>query len=145
MKRLLGAALAVVTWLVACGAGPALADEGARYIPASRSSRSAVLTRAEVVDIATETMGAARAGYVARIAWCESSFNTRADSNWPYVGLLQVDHRLHAWRVARVLGWAVSPAESVDYLKNPYVNLLVAVDILRDQGWSAWPYCSRYA
>lgn len=118
--------------------------EPERYVPASRSTRTAVLTRAQVLEAATETSGATRAASWVRVAFCESSWNMRATANRPYVGLLQVDPVLHRAKVARVLGFAVTPAESVDYLKNPYVNLLVADLILAEQGWGAWPYCGRF-
>lgn len=122
------------------------ADEVERFIPASRSSRAAVLTRAEVTEIATETVGAERAGYWTRIAWCESTWNMRATSNWPYIGLAQIDHRLHRDKVAVVVGRSLTVAESADYLGNGYVNLLVGALVLSEQGWlRGWPWCSRHA
>lgn len=140
MKRL--ALLAAATWLVTCGAGPALADEGTRYQPASRGPR-AVLARSEVVELASEVFGPGVRFYVARIIQCESSNRPGADENWPYVGLMQVDPYLHSWRVGEVVGYRVGVAEARALLRDPRVNLWTALHILRAQGWGAWPVCSR--
>src|SRR5262245_46762406 len=98
-------------------------------------------------DLITEMAGATFppevSAWVARIAWCESRWQPGVDTNWPYVGLMQVDYRLHAWRLPALMGRPVTVAESHDLLQDPWINLWVANQIRLDQGWSAWPVCSR--
>lgn len=101
-----------------------------RARPASRSGREAV------VDLAERHFPAGTAEYATRIAWCESSFNPNADTNPPYIGLWQIDPALHGWRTVAIYGRWRS-------LYEPEVNAAVAAHILADQGWGAWPVCSR--
>jgi hypothetical protein len=115
-----------------------------RAEPASRGNRPAVLERDEVVGLAAEVFGPDLAGYVARIVHCESTNRPGADTNWPYVGLMQVDPYIHAGRVGEVVGYRVTPAQAAELLRDPRVNLLTAALVRRDQGWGAWPVC-RYA
>lgn len=76
------------------------------------------------------------------VAYCESTFVPEADTNYPYVGLMQVDSWLHADRVRYVTGLELETHnEIVEALKSPYINMFVAADILEEQGWYAWPYC----
>lgn len=126
--------LPVVALLLALVAGFLLAGvvraEDERFTPVSRSGREAVL------ELAERHFPAGTAEYATRIAGCESSFNPKADTNPPYIGLWQIDPQLHGWRTVAIYGRWRS-------LYEPEVNAAVAADILADQGWGAWPVCSR--
>lgn len=102
------------------GVGPAHAD---------------TLDRAAVVSLAAETFGPEVAEYVANIARCESSYRTAVDTNWPYVGLLQIDATLWTGTSLRLFG-------SGDFT-DPRVNMKMAAWIANTYGFSAWPVCSR--
>lgn len=95
--------------------------------------------------------------YVTRIARCESNWKPYARKsgfdpnfiNWrtgrwgtPYdfVGLMQVDWYSHRERVINLIG-----VDDPQVLHQPWVNMLVAHSILKDQGWGAWPWCSQHA
>jgi hypothetical protein len=137
--------LAVLLILVGVGAGLTRASEEPqeipRFSPASRGNRAAVLERSEVVDLAAEVFGADLAGYVAAIVACESSNRPAVDTNWPYVGLLQIDPALHRHRLERIVGYALTLGQTRALLTDPLLNLLVGADVQREQGWTAWPAC----
>lgn len=93
------------------------------------------------------------AHYVTRIAKCESNWRPAIRSsgfdpnfrNWrtgawgtPYdfVGLMQVDYFSHVERMYIIIG-----TTDRDALQNPWLNMLMAADIQREQGWGAWPHC----
>lgn len=146
----LGWWLLVAAWLVAAAAIPLLgavlsarAEEvdPPRYEPADRGPRPAVLERAEVVDLAAEVFGPDVAEHVADIVRCESTYRPAVDTNWPYVGLMQIHPGLHRHRLERIVGRPLTLAETRLYLTDPLLNLLVAADVLRDQGFGAWPVC----
>jgi len=137
--------LALIPFLAGVAVCRAQETPDDHYAPATRSNRPAVLARSEVADLAAEVFGPELAAYVAAIAWCESTGRPGVESNWPYVGLMQIDPDLHAGRVAAVVGYPVTLAEARVLLRDPLVNLRTAHAVWRDQGWSAWPACSRWA
>lgn len=132
-------AICLLICFAAAGSSTVRADEVERDAPSSRGGRMA---SGDVVDLASEVFGSEVRYYVAAIVACESSNRPGADENWPYVGLLQIDPGLHAWRVGEVVGRRVGVAEARMLLTNPRVNLLTALHIWRDQGYGAWPVCS---
>lgn len=128
-----------MTWLVACGAGPALADEGARYVPATRGGRPWVV---DVLVDRAEAHGV-DPGLLVRLAVCEAGprLDPRAvgDRGTSH-GLMQLselptgllDH-FHA----RGYATAYSAWESADYVAR------VAAGTWADEGvtlarWSCW-------
>jgi len=126
-------------------AAPAQEAEPERFAPASRGPRAAVLERDEVVDIAAEVFGFEVAPYVAAIARCESGYARFARSaGWDRV-FGWYDHR-GLMQIASTI-WTPLALELTgsDDLYDPWVNLVTARAIQRQQGWIAWPYCSRVA
>lgn len=144
----LAVALVTVLLILLAGVGLALvrADEGeeeiGRFTPSARGNRGAVLERTEVETLAAEIFGAELAAYVSRIAWCESRHRPDArNAGWDrlfgaydYRGLLQLST---AWTaLAAVLTGS-------DDLYDPWVNLVTGRAVQQQQGWTAWPWCSR--
>lgn len=129
--------LAAAVWAMPT---PVPAPELTRYVPAARGGR---LEREEVVALAAETFGPALAERVAGVVRCESTNHPGADTNPPYVGLMQVDPYIHAGKVGRVVGYPVTPREAAWLLRDPRINLEVSVLIWQESGWSAWPWCGR--
>lgn len=146
----LGWAMLVVILLLLAGVGLATTraqevDADERFTPASRGNRPAQLERSEVVDLAAEVFGAELAEYVAAISACESS-------NRPWARSAGWD-RLYGWydhrglmQIASTI-WTPLALELTgsDDLFDPWVNLVTARAIQQQQGWSAWPVCSRRA
>lgn len=144
---LLGWALGIVLVLLVAGVGLAIAraeeEEIPRYQPSGRGNRAAQLERSEVVDLAAEVFGAELAPYVAAIAWCESRHRPGArNAGWDrvfgwyeYLGLLQIERGIWSPLASALTG--------SDDLTDPYVNLVTGRAIQRQQGWGAWPVCSR--
>lgn len=140
----------VLLWLLVAAAIPFLAGvlvaraqevDDPRFTPSSRSPRAAVLARAELEDLAARVWGPDLARRVAAVARCESTGRVAVDSNWPYVGLLQIDPDLHRERVAAVVGYPVALEEARSLLRDPLVNLAVGLLVFEAQGWAAWPAC----
>lgn len=104
----------------------------------------------DTYDAATEIFDVGVSAYVANIAQCESRNNPRAiGGGWWYdlkrgriwqdfIGLMQIDPVTNYVYVR-----LVTDDSPYDALRNPRVNLAVAALIQQDQGWSAWPFCSR--
>ena len=100
----------------------------------------------DVWTVAEEAFPADQVAFAVRVARCESGHNPWATAEgydsyygyYRYVGLWQVDPNLHGYRAVRMFGPDAS-------LYDPRVNAHVAAEILRVQGWGAWPYCSRRA
>lgn len=100
----------------------------------------------DVWTVAAEAFPPDQVELAVRVARCESNHNPWATASgydsyygyYRYVGLWQIDPYLHGHRAVRLFGPEAS-------LYDPRVNAHVAAEILRDQGWRAWPYCSRMA
>lgn len=100
----------------------------------------------DTADLASEVWPEAPAAYVANIAECESHNNPGAvGGGWwrlpngrsfyqTFIGLMQIDGVTNA-AYLDIVG---------EYdLTIPSTNLKVARQIQREQGWRAWPVCSR--
>jgi hypothetical protein len=65
------------------------------------------------------------------VAWKESNYLARADNGWCCLGVFQINYSSHQRRlVARGLGR--------DSLFDAKVNIEIALEIFREQGWSPW-------
>src|SRR5262245_44390409 len=139
-RALLLAAIPFVAGVAVCRAQEA---PDARYSPATRSPRQAVLARAEVADLAALVWGPDLAPRVAAVVQCESggrpgARNAGYDPYWgaySYEGLMQVERTLWSGLALELTG--------SDDLTAPLVNLTVGYAIYRRSGWSAWPSCGR--
>lgn len=60
---------------------------------------------------------------------CESSGDPLAASNWPYVGLFQIDVNLHRW--------------TYEQLIDPAINVAAAYELWSRRGWQPWPVCGQ--
>lgn len=129
-------AVGIVVLAVTLGIGPCIAEaEGPGW--------SWYDTR----DVAADAFGAGVSAYVANIADCESGNDPSAeaagwDSYWGpyhYVGLLQIGV-MHQYRADWLFEQGLIPSPD---LFNPITNIYVAADIYQDQGFGAWPFCSR--
>jgi hypothetical protein len=65
------------------------------------------------------------------VAWKESNYLARADNGWCCLGVFQINYSSHQRRLAaRGLGR--------DGLFDAKVNIEIALEIFREQGWSPW-------
>lgn len=65
------------------------------------------------------------------VAWKESNFQAGADNGWCCLGVFQINYSSHSRRLAaRGLGR--------DGLFDARVNIEIALEIFREQGWSPW-------
>jgi hypothetical protein len=69
-----------------------------------------------------------RASEALRVANCESRYDPKA-RNGSYVGVFQIHHRTHAWRMEKVGG---------KDLYDPLTNVRVAHSLMTDKGWAPW-------
>ena len=69
-----------------------------------------------------------RSGEALRVASCESRYDPNA-RNGSYVGVFQIHHRTHAWRIEKVGG---------KDLYDPLTNVRVAHSLMTDKGWGPW-------
>ncbi len=69
-----------------------------------------------------------RSGEALRVARCESRYDPNA-RNGSYVGVFQIHHRNHAWRIEKVGG---------KDLYDPLTNVRVAHSLMKDKGWGPW-------
>jgi hypothetical protein len=74
-----------------------------------------------------------------RVGHCESGWS-RLATNGRYVGLFQHDAGAWGYRVRRYEPqlWDLQPG-----WRNPRTQITVTVRMVRDEGWSPWPYCGR--
>ena len=96
------------------------------------------LSRDQVYEVAQAAFPGDQVDRAVNVAWCESTFDAAAQAPYGYTGLWQIDPGLYSWRAEALFGPGAS-------LSDPRVNAAVAAQILAEQGWRAWPVCSRAA
>lgn len=112
---LLGAVLATIAWVTTPAVDPPAPPHAFVYCLTCPAAEVAPAIAPEFLTQAVS------------VIHCESTWNHRAKSNPPYVGLLQVDQ---------------NSAPGVD-LTDPATNLLYGWFKWRVRGWQPWPHCGK--
>ena len=135
------ASVGLAGWMLASNGGAYEANamlpvEGGLYSPVATPTPTPVPTPSISDEICT-VFGNSPYGcqFWIDLATCESTLRPDVDTNWPYVGLLQVDVVLHAGLIAR-LGYTLGDM----YRASP--NLSVGW-VLSHSGsnLNPWPWC----
>jgi hypothetical protein len=123
-----------------------LAVLGASIALGPTLAEAQALSYDQVYQLAAEAIGPGPgAHYATRIARCESDHVASAHSagwdrffrvNYSHVGLWQIESNIWGATAWRRFGGS---------LWEPRVNAGMMGLILGEQGWGAWPYCSRNA
>jgi hypothetical protein len=99
---------------------------------------AAIAVMAPLVFATPAQAGPARQDPWDRLAQCESGGNWRANTGNGYYGGLQFSHR--TWRSYGGGAYAGTANQA-----SRTQQIAIAEKVLRAQGWSAWPACSRRA